>query len=268
MGILEASPPSSLSTLWDIRHCGDTTTTTIHASSTEHGVFLSTGHPRCPHSPLQGHDPHGSLLIQISPLGNKAFAGHTHSNAGLNLSGLYSSQCGASPGHRASWRPHIHSPPSVMSSSRAHCPPLLRHDYSIHSVHSRAPWHPRTQARHCPSTCSQPFLHPLSTPEHGLPKRPAPSPNPHYSLQRHNQPPPACAFHIPKFLQLLPTLGRARFQSGTLGSCPPVTGAAGEQEPGFPCPGREGTPGRGMHQHQSHSSPTPGLVEVAEVGSE
>lgn len=44
LGILETSPPNSLSTLWDIRHCGDTTT--IHTSSTEHGVFLSTGHLR------------------------------------------------------------------------------------------------------------------------------------------------------------------------------------------------------------------------------
>lgn len=100
-------------------------------------------------------------------------------------------------------------------------------DYSIHSVHSQAPWHPRTQdtARDCSSTVPlQPALHPLSTPEHGLPKQPAPSPI-HTALCKGTTNP----------LQLVPStflnfsLGRARFQSGTLGSCSPVTGAAGEQ---------------------------------------
>lgn len=158
---------------------------------------------------------------------------------------LVSPSCVLFPAWSISWAqsipalPHPHSPPSVMSSSRSHCPPRLRHDTSwglLHPLHSQAPWHPGTQgtARHCPSTAPlQPdFLHPLSTPEHGLPKQPDPSPSPHCSLQRHNQPPPARAFHIPKFLQLLPTLGRGRFQSGTLGSCPQVTGAAREQDPG------------------------------------
>lgn len=49
-GILGISPPNSHRTLWDIRHCGDTTTT-IQTPSTELGVLLSTGHPR--YTPIQ-----------------------------------------------------------------------------------------------------------------------------------------------------------------------------------------------------------------------
>lgn len=94
----------------------------------------------CPysHSPLQGYEPHRNLLIPISPLGNKAFAGHTHSMP-------VSSVCAIFPAWGISWAqsilepPQPHSPPSVMSSSRAHCPPLLRHETSWGLLHALSP---------------------------------------------------------------------------------------------------------------------------------
>lgn len=61
LGILETSPPNSHSTFWDLRHCGHTTTT-IRTSSTEHGVFLSTGRPR--YNPI-----HIPLFKGMSPMG-------------------------------------------------------------------------------------------------------------------------------------------------------------------------------------------------------
>lgn len=85
--------------------------------------------------------------------------------------------------------PHPHSPPSVMSPSRAHCPPLPRHETSWGRLHplSPLPGHlaclPGRRALQCTGhplfPRSQPSLPPLSTPAYGLPKQPAPSPNSH-----------------------------------------------------------------------------------------
>lgn len=276
LGILKTSPNNSHSTLWDIRHCGDTNTT-IHTPSTAPGLFLSSGHPR--------YDPiHIPFFKDMSPTGvfssREAPSGIRHLQ-GTPIQMLVSSICVLFPAWGISWTqsilvsPNAHRPPSVMCSFTAHCPPLLRDETSWGLLRPLrpAPGPLAPQALqgtvHPPFPCSQPFLHPLSTPEHGLPKQPDPSPSPHRSLQRYNQPPPPRAFHIPKFLQLLSTLGRARLQSGTLGSCPPVTGAAGEQDTWVLFSGER----RGLWREDAvrasvPSLPTPGLLRVAEVGTE